>query len=123
MFGAPGNAVCDTTVDVLNDNFPQIKVILCPNNVQKLSKKTNAMIVEMAGSNSAKCLIEQNNILSFDNFLRTYQPIEPKLIIQSHPPYWKNINFAEELRLIIGYLQDEADSVIMTPSRYYSLYK
>ena len=106
-FGAPENAANETTVRVIEENFPQIKCLML---VNASSSITNVR---------ARANIETSvGVVSYDSFVSNYNAKlgEDAVILQGHAGAW-NDDSREEFQKVLTFLKGK-NATFMTPSQY-----
>lgn len=113
-FGSPYNNSNDTTMRVINENFPQIEsLMLCSdpaNEALAVNVKARADIEPETGK------------VNYEKFVANYekQKRNHAVVLQGHPGPWTDHD-RSELAKVIDFLK-EKDSVFMTPTEYARYY-
>ena len=109
-FGSPHNNAGTTCVQMLEENFPEIEVLLKVTAGYDLSTKmfiTNSLYLENEG------------IMDYEYFLSNYDPSARGVFVaQAHVPYWDDTDYAaweKALAVLKG-----NDVMFMTPHQYYT---
>ncbi len=108
-FGSPYNNADTTFIKMVNAEFPEIETLLLVQNPNREGDKLHL---------NARVNIEPEvGTLSYEKFLEGYTPSIPYLVMQGHPPQWKDADFLE-LEKIIDFLLAQGVT-FMTPHEYY----
>ncbi len=108
-FGSPYNNATDTTLQVIKDNFPQIKCIMLAPNSNSISSAVHF---------TARCDIEpKTGTASYDTFVANYKNKKrlSYLVVQSHSGYWNDESF-KEFERVLNFLKNEG-CTFMTPTQ------
>ena len=111
-FSASFNQNNESTISVLNQEFPQIQTVM-------FMHDTNQRLDALNLSSDSICEIELGSgAVSSELFLARYPYISdlPYLVIQAHPGLWNEESF-QELKKIVGFLKTK-NCVFMTPEQY-----
>ena len=109
-FGSPFNNADETTVKVINENFPEIKCLMLVADPLEEASMTNIKVRANIES--------QTGVVSYDGFLQNYekQKRASAVILQGHAGMWKDAD-REEFKKILEFLK-EKNATFMTPSQY-----
>lgn len=109
-FGSPYNNCDETTVKVINENFPQIKCLMLVSDPLEEALMTNVKV---------RADIEpKTGTVSYDGFTTNYekQKRANAVVLQGHAGAWKDSD-REEFKKILAFLK-EKNAVFMTPTQY-----
>ncbi len=114
-FGAPGNNISDTCVEMINKEFPQIETVFF---------NTRASIPINAVEMNYRFNTVDGASFTVENFKDTYNPDAECAVIQLHPSNFTGTDsdgtaydYTENFRSVIRYFKDEG-CTFMTPSQY-----
>ncbi len=106
-FGSPWNNANETTVRVIEENFPQIKCLMLVNATTSITNvRARANIETSVG------------VVNYDTFVSNYNAklSEDAVILQGHAGVWDD-NSREEFKKVLTFLQGQ-NATFMTPSQY-----
>lgn len=112
-FSASFNQNNESTISVLNQEFPQIQTVM-------FMHDTNQRLDALNLSSDSICEIETTTgVVSSELFFARYPYVAqlPYLVIQAHPGLWNEESF-KELKKIVNFLKTK-NCVFMTPEQYY----
>ncbi|MBE7053594.1 MAG: DUF2334 domain-containing protein [Ruminococcaceae bacterium] len=111
-FGSPHNNAGTTFVEMLEENFPEIEVLLKVANGSNISSKM--FITDSLYMENPTCY------MNYDYFVENYDSSKKGavLVAQMHPPSWSDTHF-EQFKQALDLLVDN-DVMFMTPHQYYT---